>query len=172
MNADDLLLALETTLTEPLRDRGLELSILGTEEDALELLCLDAVSGRVVLIAGEIMLGDDGDSQASGAAEVTLRFLIQIPRGMEFRPGDVLYKARERNAPPLLVLTKELRGLVARCLAPARTDFDNQFGFRFQADRPYAPQGELGLRAREVTFRVTVALDMPNDGEAFDLFET
>ncbi len=171
MNADDLLLALETTLTAPLADRGLALSVLGTEEDALELLAMDAVSGRCVLVAGEVSLGDDGDSQASGAAEITLRFLVQIPKGMAIKQGHVLYKERERDAPPLLVLTKELRGLVSRCLAPGRDDFDNQFGFRFQSDRPYLPQGELGLRSREVTFRTTVALDMPGDGEAFDIFE-
>ncbi len=171
MDATELLTALETTLTAPLATRGLALSILGTEEDALELLAVPPTGGRCLLVADEITLGDGGDDQHAGMAEVTLRFLVQVPQGMAFKPGHALYKEGVLAAPPLLEQSRQLRGLVARCLAPARTDFDNQFGFRFQGDRPYKPAGEMGLRAREVTFRVSVALDMPADGEAFDLFE-
>lgn len=172
MDATELLLALETALTTPLADRGMALSILGTEEDALELLAVAPNEGRCLLIADEITMGDGGDDQVAGMAEITVRFLVQVPQGMAFNPSAALFKAGVLNAPPLLAQSRELRGLVCRCIAPAtRQDFDNQFGFRFQSDRPYKPAGELGLRTREVTFRVSVALDMPGDGEAFDLFQ-
>jgi hypothetical protein len=172
MDATELLTALEATLTEPLANRGLALSILGTEEDALELLAVAPTGGRVLLIADEITMGDSGDDQAAGIADFTLRFLVQVPQGMGIKPGHSLYKEGVLAAPALLVQSRELRGLVCRCVAPGRTDFDNQFGFRFQADRPYKPAGELGLRTREVTFRTTGSLDMPGDGAAFDLFES
>jgi hypothetical protein len=172
MDATELLTALETTLTAPLADRGLALSILGTEEDALELLAVAPTGGRCLLIADEITMADTGDEQVAGVAEFTLRFLVQVPQGMAFKPGHTLYREGVNAAPALLVQSRELRGLVCRCIAPARTDFDNQFGFRFQADRPYKPAGELGLRAREVTFRTSGSLDLPSDAQYFDLFSS
>jgi hypothetical protein len=170
VNAPEFFLALDAAIAPQIAAGGGLLSVLATEADAFELLSISLTGWRVVILFEGTTVADTADANESATAELAFRALVQVPKDFIDRSADSLLRERIGAAPPLLVLSNVVRGLVCRAIAPGRDDFDNNEGIRFLSERPYRPGGEIvNLHAQDLSFVVTISLDAPA-GSYVDLF--
>jgi hypothetical protein len=163
MTPEDIINGLVTVLTAPLAQMNVILSPHEDEDDALELLALGPEKARLCLLAGDVAMAAAEVDQESGIARVSIRAIVQTPKDFQIKraAGEITGSTAPVENVSLLRLSTWVRLLIQRVLFTARTDFDNEFGFRFLSDRRYSPDARRGLRSRELTFQCVISLDLP-----------
>lgn len=162
MKPENVLDGLGTALTPGLTQMGVDLSIHGDEDDALERLGLAEDKARLCLVMESLEMSPEEVEQDAGIAKMTFRALLQTPQGMPEVKAATEITGRLDSNVSLLTLAGWVRTLIQRVIFTEQDDFDNSFGFRFLTQRRYAPDGQRGLRSQELRFMCIISLDMPD----------